>query len=90
MERVKELVAAGLSLPEAIKQALRERELSVAAFAEKYDLPGGRSMTSEQISLARAASAAFCAALAAECGGTVRDWALLLWQHAKPAFADAA
>lgn len=85
MDRVKELLAAGLPLPDAVKTALRERGLSVAGLADKYDF--ARSITSEQINLDRTPRDEFCAALATELGGRPEDWALLLWQAAKPALA---
>lgn len=79
MDRVKQLLAAGLSLPAAIKDSLG---MSVTSFADKYDLP--RSITSEVINLDRAPRAAYCSALAAELGGTAYEWAELLWESAKP------
>lgn len=79
MDRVKKLLAAGLSLPSAIKEALG---MSVTAFADKHDL--SRSIASEVINLERGPREPYCTALAAELGGTAYEWAELLWAEAKP------
>ena len=79
MERVKKLLAAGLSLPSAIKDALG---MSVTAFADRHTL--ARSVASEVINLERGPREPYCSALAAELGGSAYDWAQLLWESAKP------
>lgn len=87
MDRVKELLAAGVSLPDAVRMALKEREVSVSAFADRHDI--ARSIASEQLNLDRFPRTAFCQALEAELGGAADEWALLFWENGRPA-AQAA
>lgn len=79
MDKVKKLMAAGMSLSAAIKEALG---MSITSFADKHRLH--RSITSEVINLDRAPRLDQCAALATELGGSAFEWAELLWEHARP------
>lgn len=88
MQQVKQMLAAGVSVSTAIKEALG---MSVTAFADKHEL--ARTITSEMLNLSRFPDLPTCTALAKELGGEPYDWALLLWKAAKPVktrFADAA
>jgi hypothetical protein len=85
MDRVKELRAAGLPLPDAIKHALREVGLSVTEFADQNEL--SRSVTSEVLNLDRRPRDGHLRALAKHLGGTAEQWAQLLWEAARPEVA---
>jgi hypothetical protein len=87
VDKVKKLMAAGMSLSAAIKEALGT---SVTGFADKYEMP--RSVTSEVINLDRTPRLQQCQALAEELGGSPFEWAELLWEHSRPredAFSSA-
>lgn len=79
MEKVKEMVAAGVSIPTAIKEALG---MKIPEFAKKHRLNvnsarlhiGGHARPSDET----------IAALIKELGGTGREWRLLLWEAARP------
>jgi plasmid maintenance system antidote protein VapI len=77
------MMAAGVSLPTAIKEALAP--LTIAAFAEKY----GRAAPtiSNVINGNVKPSDADIDALVAEFGGDSHEWRLLLWEHSKPTAA---
>jgi plasmid maintenance system antidote protein VapI len=79
MDKVKKLVAAGASIPTAIKASLG---MTVADFAEKHGI--ARSSASNHISGQVKATDDTIAALIAELGGTVEEWRELLWLAAKP------
>jgi hypothetical protein len=82
MERVKELLAAGLSFPAALKQALTEKGVSVSGLADTHGI--ARSVASEVINLDRFPRLTVAGAIAAELGGTAFEWQQLMWEHAKP------
>lgn len=82
MNKVKQLINAGATVPTAIKESLG---MTVGEFADKHGLP--RPSTSEVINLGRRPTEAQAEALAAELGGTPEEWRLLLWQAAKPTAA---
>lgn len=79
MDRVKQMIAAGISASTAIKELLGQ---NVSAWADKHDL--ARSTTSEVLNGDRAPRVDICNALAQDLGGMPFDWALLLWESAKP------
>jgi hypothetical protein len=79
MDSVKRMIGAGANLSMAIKQELG---MSVTAFADKFDL--ARTITSEVLNLDRAPRMDVCRALASELGGEPYEWAVLLWEAAKP------
>jgi plasmid maintenance system antidote protein VapI len=83
MDKVRAMMAAGVSLPTAIKEALAP--LTIAAFAEKY----GRAAPtiSNVINGNVKPSNADIEALVSEFGGTAEDWRMLLWEHSKPTAA---
>jgi plasmid maintenance system antidote protein VapI len=69
VDKVKIMIAAGVSVPTAVKEALR---MSVAAFAEKHAL--SRTTVSSQLSGRIALNAPLIDALIAELGGTADQW----------------
>lgn len=79
MQQVKEMVAARVSVSTAIKESLA---MSQTAFADKYGL--GRTTTSERLNLERAPDVSTCEALSKELGGAPYEWALFLWEAARP------
>lgn len=79
MDQVKRLVAAGLSLSEAIKHALG---IQIGEMAERYDIP--RPILSDVINSRRVANERELDALVAELGGTPDQWREMLWLAAKP------
>lgn len=79
MDKVKQMVAAGISLSTAIKEVLGS---SVTAFADRHEL--SRPIASEVLNLDRSPRADVCEALAKELGGDAYEWALLLWEGARP------
>ncbi len=79
MEQVKQMIDAGVSLSTAIKEALGQ---SVTSWADRHSL--ARPTTSEVLNCERTPRVDICRALAADLGGEPLDWALLLWEHAKP------
>lgn len=85
MERVNKLVAAGASIPTAIKEALG---MSVTDFAEKYDLD--RPTVSAQINGSVRCTPETARALCAELGGAEAQWLELLWRASKPQQSPAA
>jgi hypothetical protein len=88
MDQVKQMVEAGVSLPTAIKEALGQ---SLTSWADRHGL--SRPTTSEVVNCERAPRVDVCKALAKDLGGSAYDWALLLWEAARPSsdsFATAA
>jgi hypothetical protein len=84
MEKVKQMVQAGVSIPTAIKEALSQNGLdSLEAFAGKYGLI--RAAVSNHINGNVRPSDEAIAALISELGGTPDEWRELLWLAAKPA-----
>jgi len=79
MEKVKKLVELGVSIPNAIKQALG---IPVGEFAVRYDIP--QTTASEVINGARRPSEKHLSAFISELGGTEEDWRDLLWRAGKP------
>jgi len=79
VDRVKQMIEAGVSLSTAIKEAL---PASVSEFCDQHGLT--RPVVSDMINLVRAPDLRLCAALSKELGGEPYEWAMLLWEHAKP------
>lgn len=91
MEKVKELIAEGKSITQAIKLALVMKlgvTQPVTAFADKYSLPRG-SVSNHLNATTRAADDTI-AALVTELGGTAEEWRELLWQAMRPAHLAAS
>lgn len=88
MDKVKQMVAAGVSLPAAIKEALKNEGMTVSAFCSRYGM--NRVQGGEILNLVRSPDARTCDGLARELGGQPFDWALLLWEHARPVAKDFA
>jgi hypothetical protein len=80
MEKIKELMTAGLPAPEAIKFALG---CPVSAWADRHSIP--RSTATNVINGVQRSTDAVVAALAADLGGTENEWREVLWQAMKPA-----
>jgi plasmid maintenance system antidote protein VapI len=80
MERVKQMVEAGVRVGTAIREALAELDtpLTMSSIAAKYSLP--RSSTNEAYNGLRQATPAQVDALVAELGGTPEEWRDLLKQ----------
>lgn len=79
MDKVKQMVAAGVSIPTAIREALG------ASLSDVADRRGvDRVRLSEAINGIRRPTAQVAAALVAELGGTEFEWRELLWLAAKP------
>ena len=85
MEQVKQMVAAGVSLPTAIKEALGR---SVTAFADSHGL--SRQISSEVLNCERSPRVDVCRAIANDLGGDAFAWANLLWEGARPHAEDFA
>ena len=79
MQQVKQMIEGGVSASTAIKEAIGT---SVTSFADRNGL--SRIYTSEILNLVRAPDAATCEALGTELGGEPFEWALFLWEYAKP------
>ncbi len=79
MQQVKQMVEAGVSLSTAIKESLGT---SVTAFADENRL--SRTLTSEVLNGERMPRADVCLALEKRLGGLAYEWALLLWEAARP------
>lgn len=89
MDKVKELIGLGLSVPSAIKGALESNGLeSVKEFCDKYELP--RGSVSNHLNATTRATDQTIAALVAELGGTENAWRELLWQAMRPAHLAAS
>ena len=84
MEQLRKMLAAGVSLPTAIKECLSP--MSVAEFAEKHSRPA--SQISNVINGNWKPNDADVAALVAQFGGSPAEWRLLLWEHSRPAVAS--
>jgi hypothetical protein len=89
MEKVKQMVEAGVRVGTAIRECLAslDKPLSIAAFVAKHGLP--RTSTHEAYNGQRVATDAQIAALVAELGGTADEWREILRQ-ARIAAAYAA
>lgn len=85
MDKVKSLIANGARTATAIREALFANDLTVVAFADKYELP--EKAVSNSINGNVRATDKLVAALAMELGGTADEWRLLLWEAAKPEIA---
>lgn len=79
MEKVKKLIDLGVSIPNAIKEALG---MPISAFAERYDIPA--TVASDVINGGRRPTEKHVNALIAELGGTEDEWRELLWLAGKP------
>jgi hypothetical protein len=79
VNQVKQMVEAGVSVPTAIKEAIGT---SVTSWADKHEL--SRTLASEMINLVRLPDTLMCAALAADFGGEPYDWAVFMWEAARP------
>lgn len=82
MENIKRLIDAGSTISGAIKEVLSQRDLSVSAFAKKYERNANNMIA--VVSGARAPAAADVDALIAELGGTEAEWLDLLHQAGRP------
>lgn len=83
MTKIKELVRAGSSIPGAIREVLSQKDLSIAAFCDKYDR--NRQNMSMVIAGSRSPAPADVDALVAELGGTDIEWRQLLHEAGRPA-----
>lgn len=79
MDKVKEMVDAGVSVPTAIKEVLGIR---LSEFAKKHNL-NATTLRMQVYGHVRANDETV-AALAAELGGTEHDWRMLLWEAGRP------
>ena len=79
MEKVKKLVELGVSIPNAIKEALG---MPISEFADRYDIPA--TVASDVINGGRRATEKHLNALISELGGTEDEWRMLLWEAGKP------
>ncbi len=85
MDKVKELMAAGLTTSQAIKHCLGS---PVTVWADKHSI--ARSTATNAINGVQRAPDAVVVALAADLGGTTEEWSELLWQAMKPAHLAAS
>lgn len=85
MHKVKELMAAGLSITDAIKHSLG---MTLKEFADKYSL--APASVSNHLNAVVRPTDATIAALVAELGGTENEWRELLWQAMRPAHLAAS
>lgn len=76
MEKVKQMVEAGVRLGTAIRENLRP--MTLVELSTKHGLP--RTSTNEAYNGLRAATPAQVAALVAELGGTEKEWREMLKQ----------
>lgn len=87
MDKVKQMMDAGISLGTAIKEALGQ---SVTSWADKNSL--SRQIVSEVLNSERTPRVEICRALERDLGGDAYAWAMLLWEGGRPnadAFAVA-
>lgn len=82
METVRRMVEVGVSIPTAIKEALKAKGLEVGQFAEKYSLP--EKSVSNGINANVKPTQGLVDALSAELGGSPFEWRMLLWEAARP------
>jgi plasmid maintenance system antidote protein VapI len=86
MEKVRRLIEAGARAGVAIREVLLvDRDLTVATFAEKYELP--EKSVSNAINANVRPTDALAEALSTELGGTADEWKMLLWEAARPSVA---
>jgi plasmid maintenance system antidote protein VapI len=85
MEKVKRLIEAGARAGVAIRECLADRQLNVATFAEKYELP--EKAVSNAINANVRSTDALVEALSTELGGSPDEWKMLLWEAARPSVA---
>ena len=85
MDKVKQLMAAGVSPSQAIKLALA---MPLSEFADKHGVP--RSSVTNSVNAIQRASDATIDALVAELGGTPNEWRELLWHAMRPAHLAAS
>lgn len=85
MDKVKEMVAVGVSIPTAIKEALG---MSYVDFAKKHRL----NPTTARLHLGGhvRATDGTIDALVKELGGSEDEWRMLLWEAARPVVARSA
>lgn len=89
MDKVKEFMALGLTIPSAIRAALDANGIkTVTGFCDKYDIPRGSG--SNHLAATTIATDQTINALVAELGGTENEWRELLWQAMKPAHLAAS
>lgn len=88
MDQVQRFIAAGASIPNAIKVALDQAGMSLAAFGLKYGV--ARSHVSRAIGGAERPGAGVLRGLVEELGGSEDQWRLLLHEAGRPAVAAAA
>jgi hypothetical protein len=89
MDKVKEFMALGLTVPSAIRAALDANGIkTVVAFCDKYGIPRGSG--SNHLNATTIATDQTIDALVEELGGTPNEWRELLWQAMKPAHLAAA
>ena len=79
MDKVKELMAAGLPAADAIKHCLGA---PVSTWADKHAIP--RSTATNVVNGVQRATDAVVLALAVDLGGTENDWRMLLWEAMRP------
>lgn len=85
MDKVKAMIAAGASIPTAIKESLG---MPLRVLAEKHGIAA--PVMSDVINGNRRATDAHLDALISELGGTRYEWRRLLWEAAKPVDEPAA
>lgn len=85
MEKVKQLMSAGLPITAAIKAAIGT---PLSEFADRHNLP--RSSVSNHLNGTVRATDDTIAALVTELGGTAEEWRELLWQAMRPAHLAAS
>lgn len=89
MEKVKKMVAAGSSIPAAIKEALAQAGFAtIAAFASHFKMQ--RSAVTNQLNGNVRVTGATIEALISVLGGSEMEWRELLWQAAKPSPAASS
>lgn len=83
MENIKRLIDGGSTISGAIKEALSQRELSISAFARKYERNENNMIN--VIAGARRPAPADVEALISEFGGTDIEWREMLHDAGAPA-----
>lgn len=84
MNKVRKLIAAGSTIPGAIKEALG---MSIAEFAIKYARP--RGVTGQVLLGRKTPTKKDVEALIAELGGTEQEWLELLHEAGRPVAQSA-
>jgi hypothetical protein len=83
VENIKRLIDGGSTISGAIKEALSQRELSISAFARKYERNENNMIN--VIAGARRPAPADVEALISEFGGTDIEWREMLHDAGAPA-----